>query len=80
MMGILGPGGYHAVCVRGDSRSSVLSLFYIVWKSFLESEKRHGIGVFLGRLFFISCHLTHMFLLLNQSTENEKKLSYSPPP
>lgn len=32
---------------RGDSRSSVLSfVLYCVWKSFLESEKRHGIGVF----------------------------------
>lgn len=42
MMGILGPGAIMWL----DSRSSVLSLFYIVWKSFLESEKRHGIGVF----------------------------------
>lgn len=58
MMGILGPGRYHAV---GFPVQCLVFVLYCV-ESFLESEKRHGIGVFKVAV-LLSCHLTHMFLL-----------------
>lgn len=62
---------------RGDSRSSVLSLFYIVWNPF--SNLRNGMALaFFRSPFFVILSSYPYVSPLNQSTE-KKKLSYSPP-